>query len=274
MHSINIGIIIPTLDEAENIPVLLQELAQTLQDTPHIVKILIVDDGSKDGTPQIAQEVGKRLGLPLEVIIRSERGLASAIITGAKYLKERYNITHILVLDADLQHDPKKIPDLVHALVREMPHIVIGSRYVKGAKILGWSWTRRAISRISTWIVKVLLLPKNLKIRDPLSGMFLIDVNILLRYARPRKGYKILLETILNAIENGENLKIVEVPIIFRERVRGKSKLGLKTMLDFAKQIIEHFARQHLKRILRFTIVGVTGLIVNLSILHILTSFF
>lgn len=271
-----IGILIPTLNEAENIPTLLHELAQVLEETPHVEKILIVDDESTDGTPQVAKETAEKLGLPLEVVVRhGERGLASAVITGARYLRER-GITHVLVLDADLQHDPKCIPRLVRALVEsnETPHIVIGSRYVEGAKIIGWSWTRKLISRISTWIVNTFLLPKNMKIRDPLSGMFLIEVDTLLRFARPRRGYKILLEAILNAIESGHIPKIVEVPIIFRERLRGKSKLGARTMLDFAKQVLEHFLKQHLRKILKFGIVGACGLGVNLAVLYVLTSFF
>jgi dolichol-phosphate mannosyltransferase len=159
-----LSITIPTYNEAENIPELIDRIEKTMKDKNF--EIIIVDDNSNDGTADIAENLGKNYG-NIKVIRRPRKmGLASAILDGIKVA----NGNIIAVMDADLQHPPELLPKMIKKIY-EGYDIVIASRYVEEGGIEEWSILRRLIS-IGAISFAHLLFPRIRKIRDPISGFF------------------------------------------------------------------------------------------------------
>ncbi len=220
-----VSIIVPTYNEAENIPTLLERIHKALN---HInYEIIIVDDNSPDGTAEIAKKLSKKY--PIKVIVRPGKlGLASAVIEGFKNASGKY----IVVMDADLQHPPEFIPEMVKKLESGYD-IVIASRYVKGGKDLGLSTWRKVVSwgaRILAW----LMLPKVRKVRDVMSGFFAVRREYVTIKTK-LSGYKILLEV----LTSHDNLKIIEIPYTFKPRSSGTSKLGVKEYINYIFDILK-----------------------------------
>ncbi len=261
----DITIIIPTYNEAENIPELLRRIKNTLEkELPEAsYEILIIDDDSPDNTAGIASSIAEELGIRenLQVIIRKEeRGLSTAVVKGLENARGKV----ILVMDADLQHPPEKIPELVRPLLYEDYEISIATRY-KGGRDEGLSFTRKLMSKAATIVAK-LLLPQVRKISDPMTGFFAIKDTVVkknLHNFNP-KGYKILLEILVKGDYSPE--KIIEIAYTFNRRYRGYSKLGPKETIDY----LFHILQLNDYRILKFMLVGLTGLFVNEGILWLL----
>jgi dolichol-phosphate mannosyltransferase len=134
----------------------------------------------------------------------------------------------IAVMDADLQHPPELLPKLLER-AKEGYDIVIASRYVKGGGVEGWSLWRRLISRGATLLAHALFLETR-KVKDPLSGFFLFRREVVEGIRLNPIGYKLLLEVLMK----GEYDKVAEVPYVFKMRRRGKSKLDLREILNYA----------------------------------------
>ncbi|MET1101949.1 MAG: glycosyltransferase family 2 protein [Pyrodictiaceae archaeon] len=256
-----ITVIVPTYNERENIPILLRKVRDSLSKCCSY-EIIIVDDDSPDGTGVYAEELSKREYPELYVIIRKgERGLASAIIEGARNACGRY----IVVMDADLQHPPEVIPRMYEAAKRLGADLVVASRYVAGGGVEGWSRIRLLMSKGASFLAH-LLVPETKNVKDVVSGFFLIRRDFLLpriEQLRPR-GYKILLDIIGRLRPN----KIIEVPYIFKRRRAGRSKLGLKTLMDYVLHLLE----LNQWRIVKNAIVGVSGIGVLWFILYLLSD--
>jgi dolichol-phosphate mannosyltransferase len=183
-----ISIIIPTYNEKDNITPLLSRVAQALAGYDY--EILIVDDGSKDGTIELASELAFKY--PVKVIVRrGERGLATAVVHGLKSATGQI----IGVMDADLQHPPEVIPDLIKA-IQDGADMVVASRYIPGGGCPNWGLSRRIISRVAL-MISHLLLPLTRQVKDPLAGFFMFRrQNVDPEKLRPI-GYKISLEVML-----------------------------------------------------------------------------
>jgi glycosyltransferase involved in cell wall biosynthesis len=196
-------------------------------------EIVVVDDNSTDRTAEVAVAEARQFGIPLRAIVRKgKKGLASAIVAGAR--TARYGV--VLVLDADLSHDPSFVPGLVGPVLRGEVDLAVGSRYAPGGRVLGWPLRRRFWSRAATALARLFC-----AVRDPLSGYFaarrsLVDGSEI--SLKPR-GYKILFELLARA---RGRLRVHEVPIAFRDRNRGKSKLRAKVALTFLWQVAAIFA--------------------------------
>ena len=221
-----VTIVVPTYNERENIRVLIPMISKILHSSKiSSYEILVVDDNSPDGTWLEAEKLGKKY--PVRVLRRvNRRGLASAILEG---IANAY-YDNVIVMDADLQHPPAILPDIIHALSRS--DIVIASRY-RGGRIEKWSFMRRMMSFTAMFLAK-LLIPKIRRIGDPLSGFFGIKKTILRGVRLRALGFKVLLE-ILSKAEYGT---IEEVPYEFSRRRYGSSKLGLKVIRDYIKHVI------------------------------------
>src|SRR5688500_12307220 len=154
-------VVVPTYEEASNIPELLQRLRAAAPD----VDILVVDDNSPDGTAQLARQANEELG-QIEVLVRREKaGLGSAYRAGfAVGIERGYEV--LVQMDADLSHDPAAVPSLLDALTDDVG-LVIGSRYVPGGAIPHWPWYRRFLSRYGNLYTR---LAHGLKARDLTSG--------------------------------------------------------------------------------------------------------
>ena len=255
-----LSIVIPTYNERENLPILLEKLEKALHDIDF--EAIIVDDDSPDGTWRLAEELARTKYPWLRVIRRvGERGLASAVIRGFSEARGEY----VVVMDADLQHPPEMLPQLLKTAFEERADVVIASRYARGGGVEGWSRLRLFVSRGAT-LLAYLLLPEARRTSDPMSGFFLVKRELLNRCIdelKPR-GYKILLEILVKC----KPAKIVDVPYVFRRRFAGESKLGLRTMFDYILHVLE--LNQY--RILKNATVGLSGLLVLWCTLYLLSD--
>ncbi len=226
-QQIDVSIVVPTYNEAENIPILVKWLDDVLRGK-YRYEIVIVDDNSPDGTARIAQDLARHY--PIRVIVRPSRlGLSSAIVEGMRHAHGRY----IVVLDADLQHPPEKIPELIKKL-EEGCDVVVGSRRVKGGKDLGLRGIRKLIS-LGAAAIAWLLIPEVRTVKDVMSGFFALRREYSLTRTQLR-GYKLLLELLLKAVNEGAT--VCEVPIVFRRREKGESKLTSREILNYLRDVL------------------------------------
>jgi dolichol-phosphate mannosyltransferase len=212
-------IVTPTYQESENIVEFLQRARAAAPDAD----ILVVDDNSPDGTADLADEVGARLG-NIEVLRRPRKiGIGDAVRAGfAIGLDRGYDV--LVQIDADLSHDPAALPDLLLEIERGSDG-AIGSRYVPGGSIPHWPWYRRTISK---WGNRYATLVLGIPIRDATSGYRAFRANILKTadFANARsKGYGFQIELCYRVWQHGG--RIAQVPITFTDRVRGHSKMSL-----------------------------------------------
>ena len=226
-QQVDVSIVVPTYNEAENIPLLVKRLDDVLRGK-YRYEIVIVDDNSPDGTAKVAQDLAREY--PIKVIVRPSRlGLSSAIVEGMRHARGRY----IVVIDADLQHPPEKIPELIKKL-EEGCDIVVGSRRVKGGKDLGLRGIRKLIS-LGAAAIAWLLIPEVRNVRDIMSGFFALRREYSLTRTRLR-GYKLLLELLLEAAREGAT--VCEVPIVFKRREKGRSKLTTREIFNYLRDVL------------------------------------
>ena len=220
----DISVVVPTYREAENLPTLVPHLAAVLQAAGVRGEILVVDDDSPDGTVEVCR--GLALAHPMRLIVRrGERGLSGAVLHG---LREAQGAI-LAVMDADLSHPPEAVPDLLHA-IRAGADFAIGSRYVQGGSTdPAWSLYRRLNSRLARLFARPLA-----AVRDPLAGFFALPRS---RFAQARDldpvGYKIGLELLVKC----RCRNVVEVPIHFRDRAHGSSKLTLREQMNYVRHL-------------------------------------
>lgn len=256
-----ISIIIPTYKERENILPLIERIHKAV--SGYNYETVIVDDNSRDGTGELVAELSKKY--PVRFIVRTnERGLASAVVHGiAKTIGDR-----VIVMDADLQHPPEVLPDMIKALDEEAD-VVVGSRYVEGGGCQGWGLVRRIISKGAIAIAHFLL-PSTRKINDPMSGFFGFKRLVVADAKLKPTGYKILLEVLLE----GQYEKAVEVPFIFVSRSAGESKLNAQQQVEYLKHVLSLMVRTgELAMLIKFVFVGLSGVGVNLGVYWLLTRY-
>jgi len=226
MDSNYISIIIPTFNEERNIEKLLFTIQKILSHTQIVYEIIIVDDSSSDNTISIVKRLSET-DKKIRLIVRdSNPGLSESVVEGFDHAKSEF----IIVMDADLSHPPERIPDIWHYLC-DGYDIVIGSRYVKGGKIIDWPFKRVLISKGATLLARFLF-PK---INDPVSGFFGFNSKIIQKAKLKPRGYKILLELLGKTDWNS----FFEIPIIFTERSEGISKLRTRTITDYLFQFFD-----------------------------------
>ncbi|MCL4334803.1 MAG: glycosyltransferase family 2 protein [Candidatus Thermoplasmatota archaeon] len=246
---------IPTYNEAENLPLIVEKL----EELPVDMEIIVIDDNSPDGTASIAEELALKYK-NIKVLKRpGKMGLASAIYDGMVISDGNY----IAVMDADLQHPPQTLPLLLQR-AKEGNDIVIASRYIENGGVEKFSFYRRIVSKSATFIAH-LMLRETRSVSDPLSGFFIFRKDIVKRKIENYTGYKILLEIL--ATSSGH--KIAEVPYVFRPRLKGKSKLTMKENLDYMKLVFS-LSRG---RISRYIAVGLSGIILNEALLFMFRTF-
>jgi dolichol-phosphate mannosyltransferase len=217
-RSHSVSIIVPTLNEEENIAPLVSKI--TACAVP-FREILFVDDHSIDGTRDKIRDVAGSHPIRLIEQDGTDIGLAGAIMSGARAAQGEF----LLVMDADLSHPPERINDLLAPLFAGTADLVVGSRYVKGGSTPGWAVWRRVVSRAGAALAYPLT-----GLHDSMCGFFAIGRSQLLELAPQTTGFKIVFETLVRA--DGA-LRVREIPIAFRERVRGKSKMSFGIALRF-----------------------------------------
>lgn len=246
-----LSVIVPTRNEAGNIHALLDRLEATL---PHGSEVVFVDD-STDETPAVIEAERKCRSLPVVLVHRPEHergdGLAGAVVRGLQVARAPW----ACVMDADLQHPPEVIADLLARAHAGDVDLVVASRYRDEGK-LNFSRGRALLSRVSTSAAR-LLFPRSLRsVTDPMSGFFLVRRSrVALDRLRPR-GFKILLEILVRT----GTLRVAEVPFSFGVRHAGESKASLA---EGARYLIQLVALRLDGDLGRFLAVGATGLGVN-----------
>ncbi|MBI3395172.1 MAG: glycosyltransferase family 2 protein [Spirochaetia bacterium] len=249
-----VSVIIPTYNESLNIGELIERLEETLKSTSH--EIIVVDDNSPDKTWEIAEGIAET-NTSLRVIRRiKERGLSSAVVTGMEVAAGRT----FAVMDADLQHDEKILPQMVETILKGEADVCIGSRATEGGSYGEWSRMRRFVSWVAALMAKIML-PVNVK--DPMSGFFVVSrgsFHEVVDSINPR-GFKILLEF----IGRHPNLKIKEIGYTFRNRARGETKLSGSVIKNYLIALYDlRFGRFISPTFIQYAFVGSTGVVINL----------
>ena len=255
-----ISIIIPTYNERDNIIPLVERIDHALSNYDY--EIVFVDDNSGDGTAETAMALSSKY--PVKVVVRrNKRGLASAVVDGIQHATGQF----LGVMDADLQHPPEVIPDLLRKISSGVD-IAIASRYVKGGGCQGWGVTRKILSK-GAIVLAHLLLPSTRPVKDPMSGFFMFNRQVVANAHLSPTGFKILLEILLE----GKFQTIAEVPYTFRIRSGGESKLNARQQVDYLKHVYSLMKRKgELWRFLKFCVVGLSGVLVNMGLLWLLTE--
>ncbi len=242
----NVLVVLPTYNESENIDRVLRRIRGALP----AATVLVVDDGSPDGTADMAETLGKEIG-GIEVMRRHEKsGLGSAYRAGFRWGLE-HGFEACVEMDADLSHEPEALPGLVAGLSDGI-EVVVGSRYVKGGVIPNWAWHRRLLSRGGNLYASALL---GLGVADSTSGFRVYAAPVLTRIDLDRiraDGYGFQIEMTYEAKRAGAG--IVEVPIRFVDRVEGESKMSTFIVVE-ALGLVTWWGLQRLAR----SFVGLVG---------------
>jgi dolichol-phosphate mannosyltransferase len=252
-----LSVIIPTYNERENIPVIIPALSGVLKKEGIPFEILVMDDDSPDGTSKAVEEISREYPEARCIVRKKDRGLSPAVMEGY----EEADGTVYLVMDADLSHPVEVVPDMYHAIVRDGADISVGSRHVKGGGVENWPAKRKFIS----WGAALLARPLT-NCSDPMSGFFAIRPSVIKGAPLQAKGYKILLEVLVK----GSYKEIREVPIRFRDRELGQSKLGSKVMLNYLQHLLKLYLFPGSASFIKFLFVGGSGMIVDLGLLSLL----
>ena len=256
-----LALIIPTLNERENVGPLLARLEAALDGIAW--EAVFVDDDSTDGTRDAVRAIGLRDPRVRCIHRIGRRGLSSACIEGALATAAPY----LAVIDADLQHDETLLPRMLRTLQSEPLDIVVGSRYVAGGGFGGWSMQRRRISGIATRLSRYIL---KADLADPMSGYFMIRHDAFERAVRRLSGigFKILMDLFASS---PEPLRFKELPYEFRERQHGESKLDTLVVWEYAMLIADKIVGHVVPvRFLSFAFVGGVGVFVQLAALGLL----
>ncbi|HEY6256731.1 MAG TPA: glycosyltransferase family 2 protein [Xanthobacteraceae bacterium] len=244
-------IVVPTFNERENIPRLVDTLQAAL---PGVAwELIFVDDNSPDGTSEIAKRIAaadSRIRCMRRV---GRRGLAGACLEGILASQAQY----VAVMDGDLQHDETLLLPMLQQLRRDTANLVIATRYADGASAAALSSQRAFGSRLATRLAHHLL---KLDLSDPMSGFFMLRRELVEKIA-PRlstQGFKILLDI---AVTAGDALRITELPYTFRQRLYGESKLDAGVMLEYLGLLLAKATDDRVSlRFALFCLVGTIGI--------------
>jgi len=251
-----LSVISPTLNEAENVSRLVEQLEGALGDIDY--EILIVDDDSPDLTWSIAEKISSTNPRVRTLRRMQNPGLSVAVIDGFSAASGDV----VACIDADLQHDPSILPRMLDEL--QGVDVVVGSRHIDGGSTGKWNWLRRLESWIATKTAQFLL---GVKLKDPMSGYFLVWRKdfVAVKEQLDGKGFKILLEILARL--HGSRVK--EVPYTFRPRTHGESKLSSKVVLLYIQQLwrLCSTSRHFSVRLLKSAVVGGIGVFINLAVM-------
>lgn len=222
-----ISIVVPSYNERENLAPLARAVFRAID--PSRSELLLIDDDSPDGTAQEATRLNNEF--PIRCIVRrNERGLATAVMRGLREARGEI----IVVMDADLSHPPESIPHLIAPLANPDVQMVIGSRFAPGGSVdLHWPLHRQ----LNSWFARLLARPLT-PVRDMMAGFFAVRKRDLrLEGLRPI-GYKIALELI---VRHGWR-NVVEVPIAFRDRAAGHTKLNAAEQIRYLRHLMRLYS--------------------------------
>jgi dolichol-phosphate mannosyltransferase len=257
-------LVLPTFNERENVAPLVELVAAALAGISW--EIIFVDDDSADGTAAAVRELARRDPRVRCMQRIGRRGLSSACIEGALASAAPF----VAVMDADLQHDERLLPQMLAALNRSEADLVVGSRYIAGGGVGQLDRTRVGISTLATRLSRFVC---KAKIADPMSGFFMMRREVFECAVRKLsgQGFKILLDLLASS---PEPVRIKELPYEFRARRFGESKLDTLVAWEFGMLIADKLVGHLVPvRFALFIFVGALGLVVHLAVLRVALSF-
>jgi dolichol-phosphate mannosyltransferase len=236
-------VIIPTFNEADNIRVVLEQVVALSQP----VFVLVIDDGSPDGTASIVRELKARHPNRIDLIEREgKQGLGSAYRVGFRYALER-GFSYICEMDADLSHDPNDLLKLIEPVRVGKADLAVGSRYIDGVRVMNWPLSRLVLSYGAGVYTRIIT---RLPVYDVTAGFKCYHRKVLAAIDLDRvksTGYSFQIEMKYRAWRLG--YKIIEVPIVFTERTEGQSKMSKAIVREAAYKVWEIRLRDLLKRL-------------------------
>lgn len=227
----NLAIVIPTYNERDTLPNLIGELEKVIEKITGKWWILIVDDGSPDGTAKIAEELGQKYKNITVIDRKAKLGLGSAYKEGFKFVLDRYNPDFIVEMDADYSHNPNEIVNMINC-INEYDY-VIASRHVPGSSTIGWNSYRKTVHLLAGTLAG---LCGGIKISDPTSGFRVFKNKTLnsINFSHIRSdGFAFQIE-ILHYLKR-LGFRGIELPTRFVNREKGKSKMGTSEATQFIK---------------------------------------
>jgi dolichol-phosphate mannosyltransferase len=262
-------VIIPTLNERDNIVRLIPEIDRQAEKIDHEVHILVVDAHSTDGTPEAVQQLaGNRNSL--HCIFQSATGLGNAYIDGIKYALTELNADAVFEMDADFSHDPSDLPRLIREL-ENGTDFVIGSRYVDGGSIPDdWGILRKLNSRFGN--IAARFIAGMISVKDCTAGYRLIRAGFLRNIGLDNlnvRGYAFQVALLHKAYVAKASIK--EIPVNFIDRKLGVSKLGVRDIVEFIVNVW-WIRLQSIAIFVKFVIVGLSGILVNLGAFTLLLN--
>ncbi|KAI8062603.1 dolichol-phosphate mannosyltransferase [Gongronella butleri] len=231
------SVLLPTYNERENLPIITWLLARMFMEQQLDWEVVIIDDGSPDGTQDVAKQLQKVYGEDrIQLRPRAGKlGLGTAYVHGLQYATGNF----IIIMDADFSHHPKFIPQMIKLQTENNYDIVSGTRYRPGGGVYGWDLKRKLVSRGANYLATLLLRPH----ASDLTGSFRLykkDVLYQLINATLAKGYVFQMEMIVRARQF--NYSVGEVPITFVDRVYGESKMGVSEITQYAQGVWRLFS--------------------------------
>jgi dolichol-phosphate mannosyltransferase len=226
---------LPTYDERENLESMVAAIAGMRDHAPIPGDVLVIDDGSPDGTGEIADRLAAEHDW-LHVLHRDRKdGLGRAYLAGFRWALER-DYAYVLEMDCDFSHDPMAVPALLQAAI-EGADVVLGSRYVRGGGVRDWGLSRRIISASGCLYARTIL---GLRVRDLTGGFKCFRRAVLEKVPLDEidaQGYMFQIEMTYRALRAG--FKVREVPIVFRDRTLGGSKMSRRIVLEAVRRVPE-----------------------------------
>jgi len=222
-QELQVSVVLPTYNEAENMPMILPKICSVLAGAGLRGEVIVVDDNSPDGTGEVARKLSETL--PVRVLVRTEdRGLATAVIAGFKLSRAQVCV----VMDADGSHPVEKLPEMIKPILADRADITVGSRHVTDGGIGQWPLHRQIVSKAAALMTLGLT-----KMSDPTSGFMAIRRKFLQGIKLNPVGWKIVLEIVVKAETN----RLMEVPITFNDRALGESKMSVKEQWNYIKHL-------------------------------------
>ncbi|MGK7934068.1 MAG: glycosyltransferase [Microcystaceae cyanobacterium] len=261
--SLALSLILPTYNEGDNIERIINILAEILDKIlPNDYELIVVDDNSPDYTWKLALEMISDYP-QLQVMRRvEEKGLSTAVIRGWQVAKG--NI--LGVIDADLQHPPEVLAELLQQMQRGAD-LAVASRHIEGGGVSEWSFARRILSR-GAQVLGLVILPEVVgRLSDPMSGYFMVRRDVIADKPLSPVGYKIILEV----AARGRVKWIGEVGYVFQEREIGESKVTWRQYIEYLQHLLTlRFSRS--ARFVQFCLVGLSGVFVDMILLYLLSD--
>lgn len=241
-------VLLATLGERQTIRYVLEEVAESvrlLSESGYSFHVLIVDDSQDHEYNSHVEQAFSDLHISGKVIDGPRKGLGAAIVYGFEQALSDHEVDFIVNLDADGQHDARQMPDLVRSHFATRSSITIGSRWTKGGSAPGLSFKRKVLSRVSAMMLHRVGVPSSVK--DPTTSFRVysrIAIEASFRTVTDFNGYAFFGGMI--AVSNSEGAKITEVPIQFRPRWAGESKMKIARIIETARQLLSIRSRTKL----------------------------